>query len=97
MLSYLIYQKHLTLFHTKFPSRKFSRYFFSPSARQIVESFLTGRFQQVSVNAVLSEWIELKQRVPQGTVRGPLFFNLYVNDLPELISETTHILQYADD
>ena len=44
-----------------------------------------------------SEWIELKQGVPQGTVIGPLFSNLYVNDLPELMSETAHILQYADD
>ena len=70
---------------------------FSPSATQIVESFLTGRLQQVSVNGVLSEWIELKQSVPQGTVVGPLSFNLYVNDLPELISRPAHILQYADN
>ena len=75
-------------------------YFFLPtfvSAIQTVERFLTGRLQQVSVNGVLSEWIELKQGVPQGTVTGPLFFNLYVNDLPELMSETAHILHYADD
>ena len=53
--------------------------------------------QQVSVNGVQSEQMELKQGVPQGTIIGPLFFNLYVNDLPELMSETAHILQYADD
>ena len=70
---------------------------FSPSATQIVESFLTGRLQQVILNGVLSEWIELTQGVPQGTVIGPLFFNLYVNELPELISKPAHIRQYADD
>ena len=53
--------------------------------------------QQVIENGVISEWIELKQGVPQGTVMGPLFFNLYVNDLPEFISKPAHILQYADD
>ena len=77
--------------------KKLESLHFSPSATQIVESFLTGRLQQNSVNGVLSEWIELKQGVPQGTVVGPLFFNLYVNDLPELISRPAHILQYADD
>ena len=51
----------------------------------------------MSVNGVLTEWIELKQGVPQGTVTGPLFFNLFVNDLPELMSEIFLILQYADD
>ena len=130
MLSYLLYQKHLTHFHTKFFSRNFSCYIFrlvtvhavllviskafdsvshqillkklqslhfSPSAIQIVESFFSGRLQQVSVSGVQTEWIELKQGVHQGTVIGPLFFNLYVNDLPELMSETDHILQFADD
>ena len=77
--------------------KKLESLHFSPSATKIVESFLTGRLQQVSVNGVLSEWIELKQDVPEGTVVGPLFFNLYVNDLPELISRPAHILQCADD
>ena len=62
-----------------------------------MESFSTGRLQQVSLNCVQSELIELKQGVPQGTVIWPLFFNLYVNDLTKLMRETAHILQYADD
>ena len=76
--------------------KKLQSLHFSPSAIQIVEFFKTGRLQQVSVNNVQSEWVELKQGVPQGTVEGPLFLNLCVNDLPELMSETAHVLQYAD-
>ena len=46
---------------------------------------------------VKSDWIELKQGVPQGTILGPLLFNLYVNDLTGQITEDARIIQYADD
>ena len=62
-----------------------------------MESFFPGRLQQVSVKSVQSEKIELKQGVPQGTVIDPLCFSLLVHDPPEFMSETIHILQYADD
>ena len=77
--------------------KKLQSLHFSPSAIQIVENFLTVRLQQVSVNGVKSKWIDLKPGALQKTVEEPLFFNLYVNDLPELMSKTAHILQYADD
>ena len=49
------------------------------------------------MNGVKSDWIELKQGVPQGTILGPLLFNLYVNDLNGQITEDARIIQYADD
>ena len=96
LLDHLIIRKPLTRFHTKFYSRNSSRYIFHFQLHKSW-NFLTGRLQQIIVNGVLSEWIELKQGVAQGTVKGPLFFNLYVNDLPELLNKPAHILHYADD
>ena len=44
-----------------------------------------------------SDWIELYQGVLQGTVLGPLLFNIYVNDMIKSISNDCQLLQYADD
>ena len=35
--------------------------------------------------------------VPQGTVLGPILFNLHVNNMQNIIDETCKIVQYADD
>ena len=35
--------------------------------------------------------------VPQGTVLGPLLLIIYVNDMQQMIGETSELVQYADD
>lgn len=50
------------------------------------ESYLKNRFQRVLSNGVISEELEIKQGVPQGSILGPLMFILYVNDMPNLFS-----------
>ena len=70
---------------------------FSSSDISFIKSFRSDRLQQVSLNGVKSGWIELKQGIPQGTILGPLLFNLYVNDLTGQITEDAQIIQYADD
>ena len=44
-----------------------------------------------------SEWIQLHQGIPQGTVLGPLSFNIYVNDMQQLFTDNCSLIQYADD
>ena len=70
---------------------------FSQTALDLVESFLTDRYQRVYINDVYSSWYKVKQGVPQGTVLGPLLFNLYVNDLKDILNIHTNLIQYADD
>ena len=46
----------------------------------LVKPYLDGRYQKVILshnNDIESTWDKIKQRVPQGSILGPIFSNLY--------------------
>ena len=60
-----------------------------------VRSFLTGRSQRVLFRGAVSPWVSVTSGVPQGSVLGPLLFNLFVNDISH--SVVSHCVLFADD
>jgi hypothetical protein len=60
-----------------------------------VKNFLSGRTQQVVIDGHTSLPAAVTSGVPQGTVTGPLWFLLYINDLPNNITSQTRL--FADD
>jgi hypothetical protein len=68
----------------------------------LIKSYLENRCQRVKFNNKLSKWNKINIGVLQGSVLGPLFLLIYINDLPSVIPCTlsnkhSSIILFADD
>ena len=77
-------------------SAKLEHYGIRDVALRWIKSYFSCRQQFVQLNVACSAKQTIKCGVPQGSILGPLFFILYMNDLP-YASKLTQPLLFADD
>ena len=75
---------------------KLQKYGIKNDVLNLLTDYLSTRTQQTSINGTLSQPREINYGVPQGSVIGPIFFLLFINDMEKVIKHS-QICLFADD
>ena len=69
-----------------------------------IKQYLSNRKQRVVINNSNSQWCDIKARVLQGSILGPLLFIIFINDIVtdkqstiKLFADDTSLYQIIDD
>lgn len=96
LLVLLDYSKAFDCANHKLILAKLKSFGFDSNSLKWIKSYLTNRSQQVVTEKGMSNWIELENGVPQGSILGPLLFTILISDISSSIKNCKYHL-YADD
>ena len=75
---------------------KLNPYSFSLPALKLIYDYLSNRQQRTKINHDFISWEENLFGLPQGSVLGPILFNIFLSDF-FLVMKETEFTSYADD
>ena len=75
---------------------KLSAYGFEKNTLKFFLSYLKGRKQATNIKGNLSPFMDILAGVPQGSILGPVIFNIFINDMHDIF-EKCELRNFADD
>ena len=75
---------------------KLGAYGLDRSSLRLLMDYLNSRKQRKKVGSSYSKWSEIKHKIPQDSILGPLLFNRFINDF-FFVREKSGICNFADD
>ena len=75
---------------------KLEAYGISKESLQLISDYLSYSKQMTKIGSVYGDWANVIRGIPQGSILGPLLFNIFINGI-FLVVEKTNICNFADD
>ena len=75
---------------------KFEAFDTDENELSLIHKYLTNRKHRMKISSCYSDWFDIVRSIPQGSILGPLFFNLFIDDL-FLFIERRNICNFAND